>query len=349
MAQSPKILFMNQNAGVREWFFKAPSLKRAEELGYEVAWNEKDEPLSPSEWGDMLEGVEILLTTWGSPRLEGEILAKADALKMVGHVGGSVAPIISDELYERGVRVTTANVLMARSVAEQGIMLMMMGLRQAHVHAKLGTRNDAMVWGKDENIKVPQDCVIGIWGYGDVAKWVVSMLRPMEPKTIAVCSNHMSAEACEAEGMVKMEFGELFAMSDVIFCLAGMTVANTGAVGKAQLESMKDGAVLINLGRAPLIQPDALIEELKRGRWTAILDVFEKEPLPEDDPLNSLPNVILTPHNAGTGRDGHYLGAMLDEAVRLFAGEPLKYEVEQRRGKGMTDLAKVREEQKKQQ
>jgi len=72
--------------------------------------------------------------------------------------------------------------------------------------------------------------------------------------------------------------------------------------------------VLINIGRAPLIQPDALVEELQKGRWTGIFDVYEQEPLPDDHPLAELPNVILSPHYAGTGRDAWYMAEMLDEA-----------------------------------
>jgi phosphoglycerate dehydrogenase-like enzyme len=233
---------------------------------------------------------------------------------------------------------------MARSVAESGIMLMMMAMRRAHIHCKFGTRSEHMVWGKDADIRVPQDCIIGIWGYGDVSKWVVPMLRPMEPKEIAVSSGHMSEEALAELGMTKCDVDELFAKSDVVFCLSGMTVANYHRIQEPQLQSMKDGAILINLGRAPLLDPDDLLAELKRGRIIAALDVYEKEPLAEDDPLNDLDNVILQPHNAGTGRDAHYMAAMLDEINRFYAGERLQYEIAQHRGEQMTDMQRVRKE-----
>ncbi len=343
MSATPNLLFMNQNAGVREWFWREPSLSRLKEYGYELPYNETDQPLTAEQWADRLVGVDALITTWGSPRLDEAVLGKNDTLRIVAHVGGSVAVIISDYLYERGVKVSTSNDLMARSVAESGIMLMMMAMRRAHVHCKFGLRSEKMVWGKDLDIKVPQDCVIGIWGYGDVAKWVVDMLRPMEPKEIAVASGHMSEQALAELGMTKCDVDELFAKSDVVFCLTGMTVANYHRIQTPQLQSMKDGAILINLGRAPLLNPDDLLAELKRGRITAALDVFEKEPLAEDDPLNDLPNVILQPHNAGTGRDAHYLAVMLDEVHRFFAGEPLQYEIARERGEQMTDLGKVRE------
>ncbi len=345
MYETPTIVFMNQSQGVVEWFMRGPSLERAEELGYEIRINERDEKLEPEEWAEMIADADALLTTWGSPKLDETVLAKNDSLKIVGHVGGSVATQVSSTLFDRGVRMCTANPLMARSVAESGLMLMLMGLRRVHMHVKLGKRSENMVWGRDWEIRVPEDCVIGIWGYGDVAAWLVKMLRPFEPQEILVASNHLSEEDAQSEGMSKVEFDDLFEQSDVIFCLAGMTVANTGRVGPRQLQAIKDGAVLINLGRAPLIQPEALIEELRKGRFTGIFDVYEKEPLPEDDPLNDLPNVILQPHNAGTGRDARYMAAMLDEFDRFFRGEELQYEVHESRARMMTNMEAVRKHQ----
>ena len=100
------------------------------------------------------------------------------------------------------------------------------------------------------------------------------------------------------------------------------------------------------LKRINVTFPVSLLEELRRGRITGIFDVYEKEPLPEDDPLNELPNVILQPHNGGTGRDAKYMAVMLDELDRFFRGEPLQYEVSYERGMQMTDMEAVRQAQR---
>lgn len=349
MGVSPRIYFMNPSKQTLEWFYRGRSKQRAEELGWDIWVNERDEPIEREEWAEIIADAEALLTTWGSPRLDNELLAKNQALKIVGHVGGSVAPYISDEVFERGVRVCTANTFMARSCAEHCLMLMLMGVRRAHEHIKLGLRSENMVWFKDPQVRVPQDLVIGIWGFGDIASWLLTMLRPLEPKEILVVSGHLSEEEAAAQGMRKVQFDELFAEADVIFTLAGMTVQNTGRVGPKQLQAMKDGAILINIGRAPLIQSEALLEELKKGRWLGIFDVYEKEPLPDDHPFNKLPNVILSPHYAGTGRDAWYMAEMLDEIDRFFRGEELRYEVFNTRARQMTDMGAVREAQRKQQ
>lgn len=348
MTEQPKIVFMNQNAGVLAWFYRGPSKRRAAELGWEIRVNETGGPLEPEQWAEMIAGADALLTTWGSPRLDESVLGGNESVRIVAHVGGSVAAVVPDSVFERGIRVSTANPLMARSVAEHCIMLMLMGLRRAHDHIKLGTRSETMQHFKDWAVRVPQDCTIGIWGFGDIAGYVVDMLRPFEPKEILVVSGHLSDEDAAAGGMRRVGFDALFEQSDVIFTLAGMTVANTGRVGPEQLRAMKSGSIIINVGRAPLIQPEALLAELRTGRIMGIFDVFEREPLPEDHPFNDLHNVILSPHYAGTGRDAHYMAAMLDEVERFFAGEELQYEVRASRARQMTDMGAVREAQKQQ-
>ena len=347
MSKQPTVVFMNQNPTTLDWFYRGPSKKRAEELGWEIRVNDTGGPLEPEQWAEMVAGADALMTTWGSPKLEGVILDAADSVEIVAHVGGSVAAYATDEVFERGIRVSTANPLMARTVAEHCIMLMLMGLRRAHDHIKLGTRSENMKHFKDWAVRVPQHCTIGIWGFGDIASYVLEMLQPFDPQEVLVVSGHLSEEDAAERGMRLVEFDDLFEQADLIFTLAGMTVANTGRVGEKQLKSMKSGSVIINVGRAPLIQPDALLAELQTGRIMGIFDVFEKEPLPDDHPYNDLDNVILSPHYAGTGRDAYYLAAMLDEIERYINGEELQYEVWASRARGMTDMGAVREAQKK--
>ncbi|MFP4249660.1 MAG: hydroxyacid dehydrogenase, partial [Armatimonadota bacterium] len=351
MTDKPTVVFMNQNETTLEWFYRGPSKERAAELmeehGWEIRVNDTGGPLEPEEWAEMVADADAIMTTWGSPPVDETVLSKNDSLEIIAHVGGSVAAYVPDSVFEQNIRVSTANPLMARTVAEHCIMLLLMGLRRAHDHIKLGTRSEYMQRFKDWKVRVPQDCVIGIWGFGDIASYVVDLLGPFEPKEILVVSGHLSEEEAGERGMELVEFDDLFERSDVVFTLAGMTVANTGRVGPKQLKSMKSGSIIINVGRAPLIQPDALLEELQTGRIMGILDVFETEPLPEEDPLNDLHNVILSPHYAGTGRDAHYMEAMLDEIERFVKGEELQYEVWASRARQMTDMGAVREAQKK--
>ena len=75
-----------------------------------------------------------------------------------------------------------------------------------------------------------------------------------------------------------------------------LSPATRGMIGARELGLMKTGAILVNSSRAPLVDEPALIAALRAGRLIAALDVFEREPLPEDHPLRHLPNTVLTPH-----------------------------------------------------
>ena len=111
MNTSPNIFFMAHPGHLQDWFWRGRSRERAVELGYEVRLNHREGPLNSEEWAELLVGVQALLTTWGSPRLDEEVLSKNDTLEIVGHVGGSLAGIASPVLYDRGIKVCTANKL----------------------------------------------------------------------------------------------------------------------------------------------------------------------------------------------------------------------------------------------
>src|SRR4029078_3912644 len=91
-------------------------------------------------------------------------------------------------------------------------------------------------------------------------------------------------------------------------------------IGAAQMARMKRGAVLVNVGRAKIIDEGALVEALRSGHLGgASLDVYHQEPLPPDDPLWTLPNVVLTPHTSGF-RQGHW-----DHVIDLFSENLRRY------------------------
>ena len=123
----------------------------------------------------------------------------------------------------------------------------------------------------------------------------------------------------------------LLARADVVAIAAPLTPETTNLMGQAQFARMKRGAVLINVGRARIVDHAALVDALHSGRLGgASLDVFPQEPLPPGDPLWTAPNIILTPHISGF-RQGHW-----DEVIDLFAdnldrfrrGEPVRFRVD---------------------
>ena len=317
-------------------FWQEEAVAKAAELGFTVRMNDREGKLEPADWRDLIGQADALITGWGTPKLTEEIVGENKNLKIVGHAAGSVAGISSPYLYERGVKVVTANDIMAQAVAEYSAMMTLVGLRNVPAYAGWGTAKQ-ITWTTRMDVVDPTKAVLGIWGYGDISRHLVRYLKPYNFKEMLVVSGHMSDEAAAEAGLTKVEFDELFERSDVVHCLTGLTEKNKGRVAEKQLSALKDGSILINCGRSPLIQREALLAELAKGRIRAILDVFDREPVPEDDELRKFDNVILTPHNAGCGTYHLYPVLVLEEFDRFFKGEPLQWEITAERAATMTD------------
>ena len=300
----------------------------AERLGYEVSLIKESYAEAEKHWPELLSEADAIITTWQSPRIDEKILGVNDKLKIVGHAAGSVADYISPEMFERGVKLTSANPDMAHSVAEWCLMGALMGSRKVLNYTKFGTLGGAMDFPGRHRCGTIQNATIGIWGFGAIASSLHSMLLPLKPGKILVNSNHLSEIEAMSKGMVKVELDTLFQKSDIIFLLTGLNPQTEGRVDSGLLAKIKPGAVLVNGGRGQLVQEDALIAELEKGRFTGVFDVFHQEPLSSDNPLQDLPNVIMTPHNAGYPSRMNYVSTILNEFDRFFKNIPLKYEVE---------------------
>ena len=122
---------------------------------------------------------------------------------------------------------------------------------------------------------------------------------------------------------------ELLAASEVVSLHAPLTPVTRGMLDARGLALMREGAVLVNTARGPIVDQTALTAELVSGRIDAVLDVTATEPLPPDSVLFTLPNVFLTPHIAGAlGGEVLRLGRLaVEEVERYVAGLPLRYEV----------------------
>lgn len=283
----------------------------------------------------LIKDSDAIITTWGAPKIDQAILDANPNLKIVGHAAGSVADFVSPELYDAGIKVTTANDLMALAVAEWCLAMTMNGLRRFPEYSSINGKTE-LRWEKNGLPRSVRGAKIGVWGYGSIASRYVKILKPLEPGQILVSSSYLTEERAVADGVTKVDFNEIFAAADVVLLLTSLKPGSIGRVGAEQLSLMQDNAVLINCGRGKLTDEQALYAELSKGRIAAMLDVYHKEPLPEDSPLRSMPNVILTPHNAGRPSRSGYVSLILDEFDRFFNGRPLQYEVSRDRALTMT-------------
>ncbi|MDX9979761.1 MAG: hydroxyacid dehydrogenase [Lentisphaeria bacterium] len=315
--------------------------QRAADLGLNVRMNPKTGRLASEEWADLLAEEEAVITTWGAPRFDAAVLAKNSRLRFVGHAAGSVANLVSDELYERGVRVVTANAIMARSVAEWCLTATMLAARGFLDYAKFGGSEPPKPDSRDA-IAGLADLTIGIWGFGDVVRVLLDMLAPLEAGRILVCDDYLSPEEAERRGVRKVDLATLARESDILHTLTGLTHETKGALDQAHLARLRDGATVVNAGRAPLVEREAFLAELQSGRLRAILDVHYQEPPPAGDAFVVLPNVIMTAHCAGRGSRGRYVACILEEYDRFRRGEPLRHEISRERARHMTNADLVK-------
>jgi phosphoglycerate dehydrogenase-like enzyme len=330
-----RVLFARAPGPIRDALWSPAAQQMARELGYAVEFYPERPVADAAEWPRRLRDVDALITTWGAPRLTREVLGDPPKLKIVGHAAGSVAAIVSPELYDRGVRVVSANPVMAHVVAEYSLMMTLIARTRITSYAQIAGR--PLDWPAHEVAQQLGGATISIWGYGDISRRLIEMLGPLQPGRILIHSNSLNDAQAAKLGVEKVEFDELFARGDVIHLLAGLTPANKHRVSANQLAAIQDGAALINAGRADLVEPNALLEALRADRFIAVLDVHYEEPLPQDSPYRALPNVILTPHSAGFAGRENYVPFVLQEFARFFSNQALHGEITRERAGVMTD------------
>ncbi|MGV9211663.1 2-hydroxyacid dehydrogenase [Micromonospora sp. RB23] len=178
-------------------------------------------------------------------------------------------------------------------------------------------------WAYDGN--TPTDELTGkrvlIVGAGSIGTAVRDRLAPFGVSFTLVARSARPEQSVHAVA----ELPRLLPDADVVVVLVPLTDQTRGLIDKDFLTAMPDGALLVNAARGPVARTDALVAELATGRISAALDVTDPEPLPAESPLWTMPNVLLTPHVAGSVR-GLLPRAyrLVGEQVRRFAaGEPL--------------------------
>lgn len=324
MAEKPLILFLPPATQRQD--FLSPEAEQRLCAFASVRFNDQERNLTAEEFVAALPGVDACITSWGSPRINAEALAHADRLRLIAHAAGSVAHI-APAAFARGIRVTHGAPVIAESVAEFTILMMLLSLRQviaqdAAMKAGGGRENwqpgDRDLYGR----------TVGLVGASYVGRRVLERLRPFNVQ-IQVYDPYLSEAEAAALGVRKVELDDLCATSDIVSLHAPSLPSTQNMIGARQLALLRPGAVFINTARGGLVDESALIETLRDGRIRAALDVFEPEPPTVDSELRRLPNAILTPHRAGVTADTKLrLGAtMVDELERFFSGAPLRCEV----------------------
>lgn len=159
-------------------------------------------------------------------------------------------------------------------------------------------------------------------GYGAIGKEIERMLGPFDVNMLRVARRAQTQPEVHAVS----ELDKLLPRADVVVLILPATTESRGLIGKRQLGLLRQGALLVNAARGPIVKTDALVEALHSGRIRAALDVTDPEPLPDGHPLWSCPNLLLTPHIGGSTPQfaPRAIRTVADELRRYMKGEPLK-------------------------
>lgn len=277
---------------------------------------------------EILRQADVIISGWGIPFFDAKLLKYAENLKAIFYGAGSVRPFVSRDLWDRGIRVSSAALANAVPVAEYTLGHILVGLKRCWYYAqKVRKERDFM----PSICRVPGGyrSTVGLVSLGAIARMVCRHLDSFDidvvcydPYVLPDISGRFSVE------MIGLD--ELFRVADIVSLHSPLTDETVGMITGEHFLSMKYGSTFINTARGAIVCEAEMIEALKiRPDITAVLDVTEPEPPRKYSALYDLPNVLLTPHIAGAmGTERRRLGRfVVDELNRYLNGAPLKGEV----------------------
>ncbi|HEY3507282.1 MAG TPA: D-2-hydroxyacid dehydrogenase family protein [Actinocatenispora sp.] len=280
-------------------------------------------PLAADEVADALRGYEVVVAMRERTAFPAEVFAALPELRLLVTTGMRNASIDLAAAAAHGVTVcgtrgssvATAELAwalilgLARNVLPEATALRAGGPWQSTVGTDLAGRT------------------LGVLGLGRLGSRVASYGRAFGMDVLA-WSPHLTAErAATADARLAGSAAELFAGSDVVSIHLVLSESTRGLVDAALLDRMRPGAYLVNTSRGPIVDSDALLSALRSGRIAgAGLDVYDTEPLPADDPLRTLPNVLATPHLGYVTRDTYaaFYGDAVADVAAWLDGSPVR-------------------------
>ena len=279
-----------------------------------------------------LKDADVIVLIRERSHLSRQLIEKLPKLKMIAQTGRVGNHIDISACTERGVLVSEG-IGSPTAPAELAWALIMAAMRripQYVSHLKHGAwqQSGLKAASMPPNFglgSVLKGKTLGIWSYGKIGQIVAGYGRAFGMRVV-VWGREASRERAQADGFeVASSKAEFFEQSDVLSLHLRLNDETRNIVTFPDLSRMKPTALLVNTSRAELIEPDALIAALNRGRpGLAAVDVFESEPILQGHALLRLENCICTPHIGYVEQDSYemYFGAAFDNVVNFIQGTP---------------------------
>ena len=276
----------------------------------------------------LIGGIDIVITSWGTPRFSDAVLAAADRLKLIAHSAGTIKLLLPPPVFAAGRRVTHVAYSMSIPVAETTVALILLCLRNYH---KIDRSFKDDGWEAARDYPPGAELAgnrVGVIGAGYTGRAVIKRLLALETQ-VWLCDPYVDQESAAAMGVHLVELERLMRQCPIVTLQAPATAETYRMIGAEQLGWLQDGAIFINTSRAHLIDEAALLAELQTGRISAALDVFDQEPLPDHSPFRGLENLIITPHIAAVTQQAYKRQGEItvDEVARYLHEGKLRFEV----------------------
>ena len=275
-----------------------------------------------------LQEVEVVFSSWGIPALTAEVLGMLPACRIILHAAGTVRSFATPAMWNRGVRLSSAAEANAVPVAEYTFASIIFSLKHAWQRMR-ELREGGESCRADPTMAGAYGSTVGLLSLSRIGRQVATRLRTMDVRVIAF-DPVVDPELARMLGVELCSIEEVFRRADVISCHMPLLPETTEIIREIHFARMKSGATFINTSRGGVVcEPEMVAVLRQRQDIFAVLDVLQVEPIAVTNPLRSMPNVVLTPHIAGSlGPECRRMGQfMIEEAGRYAAGAPLQGEV----------------------
>lgn len=293
---------------------------RLDKLGKVVL--SEDRPMSDAEVDRLLPETVLLFGQTAMPRAR---LDRAPKLKAIFNVETNFLPNVDYQAcQERNIPVLSPGSAFAAPVAEAALG-MAINLARGITEADRDFRAGHEKYGLDANTRTFRlmGAPVGLIGFGDLGKNLRDLIRPFKNR-VAVYDPWLPDEIIRRHDCEPASLDEVLSTSKVIFVFAGVTSENQGFLGPREFALMQPDTAFLLMSRAAVVDFPAMLDAIRSGHIRAAIDVFPIEPVPADDPVRSLPNVILSAHRTGGTTDALFaIGSMaVADAELIMRGLP---------------------------
>ncbi|MEZ4833877.1 MAG: hydroxyacid dehydrogenase [Caldilineaceae bacterium] len=275
----------------------------------------------------VLADVDVILSGWGMPTMDEAFLAAAPNLKGVFYGAGSIKRMVTDAFWARQIPITSAYAANAVPVIEYALAQILLSLKRTW-HYMFAIRAQGQYIPRTP-VPGAYGSTVGIISLGMIGSGVAQKLQQFDVRVIAY-DPFVKPERAAELGVELCSLEDVFRRADVVSLHAPWLDETVGLLHGHHFAAMKQDATFINTARGAIVREDEMIAVLQdRPDLWAILDVTYPEPPVPGSPLYTLPNVVLTPHIAGSlNNECRRMGRLTVEELRKFVnGEALTWEI----------------------